>query len=145
MAFWQVLCKFWRKSFCSHSSGGSCFGPKFCSTTPGMAELPAVLGKPFQVGLERYCRIEPPWLGCEIVNLWPYLCIWNFVWMHYDAFRNELSIIHNWWRFHTSQWESFTFAVFHASKWVWLTFPQHFLNWFQTILYITTHLSWRCS
>lgn len=28
-----------------------------------MAELPAVLGKPFQAGLERYCRIEPPQLG----------------------------------------------------------------------------------
>ena len=31
---------------------------------------PAVLGKPFQVGLERYCRIEPPKLGiCTGTNM----------------------------------------------------------------------------
>lgn len=50
------------------------FHPMWCHVVPmvpshsrgtflRMAELPAVLGKPFQAGLERYCRIEPPQLG----------------------------------------------------------------------------------
>lgn len=34
-----------------------------------MAELPAVLGKPFQAGLERYCRIEPPLRKEELKEL----------------------------------------------------------------------------